>query len=80
MRVFLNDIHIKQFNGPRRLLIHGFFDLVLLASFQKLMTWALKKKKKLMTCAAVSINSCIEVMMIFDNLMLKGKGQRNYKN
>jgi len=55
MRVFLNDIYIKQFNGhkcpPRRPLIHGFLDL--LASFQKHMT-----------CAVVSINSCVEVMTI----------------
>jgi len=57
MRVFLNDIHIKQFNGhkcpPRRPLIHGFLDSILLASFQKHMT-----------CAVVSINSCVEVMTI----------------
>jgi len=57
MRVFLNDIYIKQINGhkcpPRRPLIHGFLDSILLASFQKHMT-----------CAVVSINSCVEVMTI----------------
>jgi hypothetical protein len=66
-----NGIHIKHFDGhqrsPRRLLIHGFLGLILLTCFQKSMT-----------CLAVSINSCIEVVMIFDNLMLKGKGQQNF--